>query len=60
MNLIGCLIEPDDMGEYRFTDYLEREVRRKRTYLKKEWCIQVIENPFESRFRVITVFDFGE
>jgi hypothetical protein len=33
------------MPEYKFTDYFENEVLRKRNYLKKEWCIQVIENP---------------
>jgi hypothetical protein len=32
------------MPEYRFTDYFEGEVLRKRPYLKKEWCIRVIEN----------------
>ena len=32
------------MPEYQFTDYFENEVLRKRPYLKKEWCIQVIEN----------------
>lgn len=33
------------MDEYRFTDYFEKEVLRKRPYLKKEWCIEVIKNP---------------
>ncbi len=33
------------MSEYRYTAYFENEVRRKRPYLKKEWCIFVIENP---------------
>ena len=32
------------MTEYKFTDYFENEVLRKRSYLKKEWCIFVIEN----------------
>jgi hypothetical protein len=32
------------MPAYRFTQYFENEVLRKRPYLKKEWCIQVIEN----------------
>ena len=31
--------------EYKFTDYFENEVLRKRPYLKKEWCIWIIENP---------------
>lgn len=33
------------MTEYKFTPYFENEVLRKRPYLKKEWCIRVIENP---------------
>lgn len=33
------------MAEYGFTDYFEKEVLRKRPYLKKEWCIRVIEKP---------------
>jgi hypothetical protein len=32
------------MDNYKFTDYFEKEVLRKRPYLKKEWCIHVIEN----------------
>ena len=30
---------------YSFTPYFDREVLRKRPYLRKEWCIAVIENP---------------
>jgi hypothetical protein len=33
------------MTEYNYTEYFEKEVLRKRPYLKKEWCIAVIENP---------------
>ena len=33
------------MHNYRFTEYFEKEVLRKRPYLKKAWCIRVIENP---------------
>ena len=33
------------MTEYKFTPYFENEVLRKRPYLKKEWCIRVVENP---------------
>lgn len=32
------------MAEYHFTEYFETQVLRKRAYLKKEWCIFVIEN----------------
>lgn len=31
--------------EYRYTDYFENQVLRKRPYLKKEWCVRVIEDP---------------
>ena len=36
------------MAEYRFTDYFEKEVLRKRPYLEKEWCIRVIQKPIRS------------
>ena len=32
------------MAEYRFTKYFEQMVLLKRPYLKKEWCIRVLEN----------------
>ncbi len=35
------------MSEYNYTEYFENEVLRKRPYLKKKWCIQVIENPIK-------------
>ena len=35
------------MIEHKFTEYFEKEVLRKRPYIKKEWCIQVIENPIK-------------
>lgn len=35
------------MRLYRFTEYFEKEVLRKRPYLKKEWCIQVLKNPLK-------------
>jgi len=41
--LRSCYFEK--MSKYRFTEYFEKEVLRKRSYLKKEWCIRVIENP---------------
>ncbi len=34
--------------EYLFTEYFENEVLRKRPYLRKEWCIYVIENAVRS------------
>lgn len=36
------------MAKYKFTEYFENEVLRKRPYLKKEWCIYVLENPVKS------------
>ena len=33
------------MTAYKYTPYFVNEVMRKRPYLKKEWCIRVIENP---------------
>ena len=45
------------MTEYKFTNYFENEVLRKRPYLRKDWCIRVCENPVkvesqeENRFR---------
>jgi hypothetical protein len=36
------------MTPFRFTAYFENEVLRKRPYLKKEWCIRVLENPIRS------------
>ena len=51
------------MDDYRFTAYFENEVLRKRPYLKKEWCIRVIENPIrtepqeQNRFRFWGIID---
>jgi hypothetical protein len=36
------------MEIYKFTEYFEKEVLRKRPYLKKEWCIRIIENPLKA------------
>ena len=33
------------MANYKYTQYFENEVLRKRPYLKKEWCVKVLENP---------------
>jgi hypothetical protein len=33
------------MAEYFYTDYFENEVLKKRPYIRKEWCVQVVENP---------------
>ena len=45
------------MPKYTFTSYFKNDVLTKRPYLKKEWCIYVIENPIrcepqeDNRFR---------
>jgi len=31
--------------EYKFAQYFENEVLGKRPYIKKEWCIEVLEKP---------------
>ena len=33
------------MTAYKYTSYFVNEVMQKRPYIKKEWCICVIENP---------------
>jgi len=43
--------------DYKFAEYFERKVLQKRPYLRKEWCIAVVECPTrsepqgDSRFR---------
>lgn len=36
------------MVDYAFTDYFEKAVLKKRPYLRKEWCIHVLEHPIRS------------
>lgn len=36
------------MPKYRFTEYFEEQVLRKRPYLTKEWCERVLDNPLRS------------
>lgn len=36
------------MDKYKFTEYFEREVLRKRPYLKEAWCIYVVQNAVRS------------
>jgi hypothetical protein len=40
------------MSVYRFTEYFENEVLRKRPYIRKEWCIWVVENAIASAQQV--------
>jgi hypothetical protein len=39
------------MTEYRFTEYFEMQVLRKRPYIKKEWCIYVLQNAIRSELQ---------
>jgi len=45
------------MPSYGFTSYFEDRVLRKRPYLQKQWCIQVVDDPIrmepqeQNRFR---------
>lgn len=36
------------MVQYKFMEYFEHEVLRKRPYIKKEWCIFVLEHSLRS------------
>jgi len=36
------------VARYGFTDYFEREVLRKRPYLRREWCVRVLEDPIRT------------
>ena len=37
------------MSGFAYTEYCEKEVLRKRPYLKKEWCEAVVENPIRPK-----------
>jgi hypothetical protein len=34
-----------EVDKYRYTEYFENEVLRKRPYLQRSWCIRAIEQP---------------
>ncbi len=36
------------MTDVQFTEYFEKNVLRKRPYLRKEWCIRVVLSPVRS------------
>jgi len=48
------------MSGYNYTAYFENEVLRKRPYLKKEWCVQVIEHPIKVERQEHNRFRFWE
>lgn len=33
------------MRRYSFTPYFERKILRERPYIRREWCIRVLEEP---------------
>ena len=35
------------MSDFKFTRYFEEKVLNKRAYLKKEWCVRVVEGPLK-------------
>ena len=37
--------------QYEFTGYFENKVLQKRPYLRKDWCIRIIENPIRKEFQ---------
>lgn len=47
-DLLGHRGTPLNMAAYQFTEYFEKKVLRKRPYLKKEWCIRVVDEPVRS------------
>lgn len=46
------------MEKYKFTAYFESEVLHKRPYIKREWCIHVIENPIKFELQENNRFRF--
>ena len=36
------------MPRYRFTEYFETQVLRKRPYVKKEWCTRILDHPIRA------------
>lgn len=41
----AALTDSQVLPDYKYTAYFEKEVLRKRPYIKREWCIEVIESP---------------
>ena len=47
------------MGEYRFTEYFDKEVLRKRPYLKRNGVFKSLRIHSKLNLRSIIVFGFG-
>ena len=45
MREVGAESHSSIVPPFRFTEYFETEVLRKRPYLTREWCIAVVEDP---------------
>lgn len=41
--LAYCIMK--NMSQFKYTAYFENEVMRKRPYLRRNWCIRVLESP---------------
>jgi hypothetical protein len=46
------------MATCSFTAYFENEVLRKRPYLKREWCIRVVQSPIRMEPQEVNRFRF--
>ena len=46
------------MEQYKFTAYFENEVMRKRPYLKKEWCVEVVKSPEKTEQQEVNRYRF--
>ena len=44
----GCHPDAPMVETIRFTEYFNREVLRKRPYLRKDWCVLVLQSPLRS------------
>jgi hypothetical protein len=52
--VLGCTVSAPrrksviSHGTLQAPPYFENEVLRKRAYLKREWCVQILENPIKT------------
>ncbi len=44
--------------KFSFTNYFENQVLKKRPYLKKEWCIEIVRNPIKMELQEQNRFRF--
>lgn len=36
------------MAKYKFIEYFLKKVLQKRPYIKKEWCVRIVQDPLKS------------